>query len=186
MNDGMKKVLIVIVLLAAIGAVIAAKQFQSKPDSKPDGDVRVTGRAPTLDKPIEVWTIGKSVEDEAREAEEVNAAGLAAAIAITEKTLAEVKLPRLIEFGSVTCIPCKMMKPIIDELRTEYKGSMKVEFVDVWADEAAGKKYNIGPIPTQVFFDAEGKELFRHEGFFSKESIMAKWKEFGIEFSEAK
>ena len=186
MNDGMKKLLIVIILLGAIGAVIAAKQFQSKPDPKLDGDVTVNGQAAAGDKPIEVRKIGKSVEDEVREAKEVTADAIAAAIVITEKALAEVKLPRLLELGSVTCIPCKMMKPIIDELTTEYKGSMVVEFNDVWADESVGKKYSIESIPTQIFFDADGKELFRHEGFFSKESIMAKWKEFGIEFSEAK
>jgi thioredoxin 1 len=128
----MKNVLIVVVLLAAIGAVIAAKQFQSTPESRLDGS--------------------------------------------------DTKLPRLLELGSDSCIPCKEMKPIIDGLEVEYAGLMKVVFVDIWENESIGEKYGIDKIPTQIFFDADGKELFRHEGFYSKESIMAKWKEHGIEF----
>ena len=90
-------------------------------------------------------------------------------------------LPRLIEIGSVTCIPCKMMKPILDELRQEYAGRLQVDFIDVQVDRKAIMKYGIRMIPTQVFLSAEGKELFRHEGFFPKEEILSKWKEVGID-----
>ncbi len=94
-------------------------------------------------------------------------------------------LPRLIEIGSVTCIPCKMMKPILDELRQEYSGRLQVDFIDVEVDRAASREYRIRVIPTQVFLDANGNELFRHEGFFPKEEILAKWKELGIDLSAA-
>ena len=90
-------------------------------------------------------------------------------------------LPRLLELGSVSCIPCKMMAPILDELRKEYPGSLQVDFIDVNLDREAAMKYGIRMIPTQVFLSAEGKELFRHEGFFPKEEILSKWKEVGID-----
>jgi len=92
------------------------------------------------------------------------------------------KLPKLVDLGADKCIPCKMMAPILKELKTEYTGRMDVEFIDVWKNADAGKQYKIKLIPTQIFFDPSGKEVFRHEGFFGKEDILAKWKELGIDF----
>jgi thioredoxin 1 len=92
-------------------------------------------------------------------------------------------MPKLIDLGSDQCIPCKMMAPILEELKTEYAGKFQVEFMDVRKDPALGTVYNIQLIPTQIFFDASGKELFRHEGFYSREDILGKWKELGVEFS---
>lgn len=89
-------------------------------------------------------------------------------------------LPRMVDLGAGKCIPCKMMKPILDELKQDYKGQFQVVFIDVWENPGEAKKYKINIIPTQIFFDASGKELFRHEGFYSKEDILGKWKEFGI------
>ena len=89
-------------------------------------------------------------------------------------------LPRLLDLGAGMCIPCKMMAPILDGLKEEYAGSLEVVFIDVWKEKGAGEKYGIQTIPCQIFYDASGKELFRHEGFFSKEDILAKWKELGI------
>lgn len=93
------------------------------------------------------------------------------------------KLPKLIDLGADKCIPCKMMAPILEELKKEYAGKMNVEFLDVWKNPDAGKQYGIEMIPTQIFFDAEGRELFRHTGFFGKEDILGKWKELGVELS---
>jgi thioredoxin 1 len=95
-------------------------------------------------------------------------------------TAAGAKLPKLVDLGADKCIPCKMMAPILVELRKEYAGKMEVAFIDVWKNEEAGKQYGIETIPTQIFYDASGKELFRHVGFFSKEDILAKWKELGV------
>ena len=92
-------------------------------------------------------------------------------------------LPRLVDLGSVSCIPCKMMAPILEELKKEYAGKLQVEFIDVNENAEAGPQYGIKLIPTQVFFDASGKERFRHEGFFSKEDILAKWKELGVDLA---
>jgi thioredoxin 1 len=93
----------------------------------------------------------------------------------------EAGLPRLVDLGAGKCIPCKMMAPILEELKKEYSGKFEVEFIDVWEDAGAGMKYGIRVIPTQIFYDGKGKELFRHEGFFSKEDILAKWKELGVD-----
>lgn len=89
-------------------------------------------------------------------------------------------LPRLVDLGAGKCIPCKAMKPILDDLTANYAETFKTEFIDVWENEAAGKAYGVKMIPTQIFFGADGKELFRHEGFMSKEDILGKWKEFGV------
>jgi thioredoxin 1 len=96
------------------------------------------------------------------------------------------KLPKLLDLGATKCIPCKMMAPILEELKKEYAGRMNVEFIDVWENREAGKPYDIEMIPTQIFFDAGGKELFRHEGFYGKEDILAKWKELGVAIVETK
>jgi thioredoxin 1 len=95
-------------------------------------------------------------------------------------------VPRLVDLGASKCIPCKLMAPILEELKKEYTGRLQVDFIDVWKDADAGKKYGIKMIPTQIFYDANGKELFRHEGFFAKEDILAKWKELGVDLSAKK
>ena len=93
-------------------------------------------------------------------------------------------LPKMIELGSVTCIPCKMMAPIIEDFRKNYADRFQVEFIDVNVDKPAVSKYKISVIPTQVFLDASRKEVFRHTGFFPKEDILKKWKELGYNFEE--
>ncbi|MHC5121348.1 MAG: thioredoxin family protein [Planctomycetota bacterium] len=87
--------------------------------------------------------------------------------------------PVLLEVGSHSCVPCKKMMPILAELSTE-QSAFTVSFVDVWAAEEKSEQYNIELIPTQIFFDKDGAELFRHVGFYPKEDILKKWKELGI------
>lgn len=94
-------------------------------------------------------------------------------------------LPRLVDLGAGKCIPCKMMKPILDELKADYRDCFEVVFIDVWENPDQAKQYNINLIPTQIFYGKDGNELFRHEGFFSKEDILAKWKELGVEANAA-
>jgi len=78
-----------------------------------------------------------------------------------------------IELGSVNCIPCKQMQPVMKAVESKYAGQVKVIFYDVWTD--GGKpyavKYGIKLIPTQVFLDQQGKEFFRHEGFYPEAEI---------------
>jgi len=94
------------------------------------------------------------------------------------------QLPRLVDVGADKCIPCKMMAPILEELKGEYAGRMDVMFVDVWKKPEEAKKYGTQMIPTQIFYDAEGKELFRRSGFIGKEDILAKWRELGYDFGK--
>jgi thiol-disulfide isomerase/thioredoxin len=92
--------------------------------------------------------------------------------------------PRLLDLGAGQCIPCKMMAPVLDELKTEYEGRLDVVFIDVWQNPDAASKYEVQTIPTQIFFDASGKEVHRHTGFFAKEDILKKWQELGINFKK--
>ncbi len=85
----------------------------------------------------------------------------------------------LVDLGAKSCIPCKMMAPILEELKKEYQGRAAVIFVDVWDKANAGKAkaFNVMTIPTQVFFDKQGKEVYRHIGFLDKDSIVSKLEE---------
>lgn len=109
----------------------------------------------------------------------ISIAALMALMFLSQNVLSQ-ELPKLIELGAEKCIPCKMMKPIIEELTKEYEGRLSVEFIDVWKNSQAGKSYKIRMIPTQVFLNEKGEEIYRHEGFFSKEDILKKWQELGV------
>jgi thioredoxin 1 len=90
------------------------------------------------------------------------------------------KLPMLVDLGKGTCIPCKKMKPILDELKTEYQGKAIVRVIDLRYEPREARKYGIRLIPTQIFFDAEGNEVYRHVGFMDKHSIKMKFAEMGV------
>ena len=92
-------------------------------------------------------------------------------------------MPALIDVGAGTCIPCKLMAPILEELKEELQGKITVEFLDLNKYPGLAREYRINVMPTQIFYDASGKELFRHEGFISKEDILAKWKELGVDLA---
>ena len=89
-------------------------------------------------------------------------------------------LPRLVELGIPVCIPCAMMAPGLEELKKEYAGRLEVESIDTLRDPGAKGQYDAPFCATQIFIDASGKELFRHVGYYSKNDILAKWKELGI------
>jgi thioredoxin 1 len=101
--------------------------------------------------------------------------------ALAANAVAMTGLPRLLDLGADKCIPCKMMFPVLEELKKEYAGKMEVGFIDVWQHPEAGRAFGVEVIPTQIFYDASGKELFRHVGFFGKKEILAKWKELGVD-----
>ena len=85
-----------------------------------------------------------------------------------------------IELGADRCIPCRAMQPIMKEIAKDYAGKIQVVFYDVWKDPEPARKYGIQLIPTQVFIDQSGKEIFRHVGLFPKEEILSMLKEKGI------
>lgn len=153
MNKVMK-IVIIVALITVVGTVLALKQQNKSSVSEP-----LTSAGPN---PI-TMTESKPQNLENTQTAETTA-----------------NLPRLMDLGATKCIPCKLMAPILEELKKEYKGRLEVVFVDVWENPQAAKKSGIKIIPTQIFYDASGKELFRHEGFFSKEDILGKWKEFGV------
>lgn len=92
--------------------------------------------------------------------------------------------PRLLDLGATTCTPCKKMMPVLDELKTQYEGRLDVQFVDVWRMPGVANQYGVESIPTQLFFAASGKELYRHKGFFAKDEILSKWVELGVDLKK--
>ncbi|MDY6881299.1 MAG: thioredoxin family protein [Desulfatiglans sp.] len=89
-------------------------------------------------------------------------------------------LVTMVDLGAHKCIPCKMMAPIIAELQKEYHGRASIIFIDVWEHRDQGKRFGIRAIPTQIFYDKEGKEVGRHVGFLDKKSIVATFKKLGV------
>ncbi len=86
----------------------------------------------------------------------------------------------MLELGSVGCIPCEQMKPVMEKLRTNYKGKLEVLFVDVRKDRDSSRKFGVFAIPTQVFLDKNGKEFHRHMGFYGYEEIVPVLKKAGM------
>jgi len=89
-------------------------------------------------------------------------------------------LPKFIELGSDKCVPCKMMQTVLAQLRRDYASQLSVQFIDVWKDEAAARPYNVRSIPTQVILDGNGKELFRHTGYWPVDEVISKLRELGL------
>lgn len=90
-------------------------------------------------------------------------------------------VPRLVDLGANRCTPCKAMAPILEQLRVDHAGRLEVTFIDVWQDPERAEPYRIRMIPTQIFYGADGRELARHQGFMSREEILAQWKAVGVE-----
>jgi thioredoxin 1 len=98
-----------------------------------------------------------------------------------EKNEVPVKgMVTLVDLGANACIPCKMMAPILEKVEKDYKGRAAVIVIDVWKDKAPAKRFGIRAIPTQIFFDKEGKEVYRHMGFMSEKDIVAQFKKMGV------
>lgn len=89
--------------------------------------------------------------------------------------------PTVLDLGSNTCVPCKMMKPILDELEQEYKNKVNVVVLELGDYRDLARQHRIRVIPTQIFFDKDGNEYWRHEGFLAKEDIQTKLRELGAE-----
>lgn len=107
---------------------------------------------------------------------------LVASCNATEQT-SQIPVPgmvTMVDLGAKKCIPCKMMAPIMEELEKDYKDRAAIVFIDVWENPNAGKKFGIRTIPTQIFYDAKGKEAFRHVGFFDKTSIINELQKLGV------
>lgn len=102
---------------------------------------------------------------------------------LTDKTTKNIKYKvTFVELGSIRCIPCQQMQPVMKSIEQKYEKQVKVVFHDVWTEAGApyGKQYGIDAIPTQVFLDENGKEYFRHAGFFPEEELIKVLKQKGV------
>lgn len=99
---------------------------------------------------------------------------------VTAKPAPFRKLPLLLDFGRGVCIPCKRMKPILEEMTKEYEGTAVIRILDIDQERELTEKNRIMMIPTQIFYDTTGKEVFRHVGFFEKDSLKAHLKALGV------
>lgn len=98
---------------------------------------------------------------------------------VVKQTLSSGK-PSVIDLGARTCIPCKKMAPILYALNQELKGKANILFIDVWENKVAADKFRVQMIPTQVFFNLQGKEVKRHIGFIDKNDIQKELKAAGL------
>ncbi len=91
----------------------------------------------------------------------------------------------MIDLGAKSCIPCKMMAPILEKLERVYDGKTAIVFIDVWKHRRQAKRFRIRAIPTQIFFDQQGKEVYRHVGFMSEKAIVNQLKKMGVVLSDS-
>lgn len=103
---------------------------------------------------------------------------------LTSSAVSADPLPRLVDVGADKCIPCVKMAPILENLKENFAGRMDVKFVDAWKNRDEAASYGVQMIPTQIFYAADGKELYRHTGFFGREDILNKWQQLGYKFKE--
>lgn len=87
----------------------------------------------------------------------------------------------MIDLGAKRCIPCRMMAPILEKLEEQYRGRADIVFIDVWENREQGGRFGVRLIPTQIFFDRDGEEVYRHVGFMAEEDIVAQLREMGVE-----
>ncbi len=179
-GDWLPLLVVVAALLAAHTLIQTFKRHKEKPQMKNLKNLAVVAAVVVAIAAVFALKQRQAPAQETTPAPaaETTAATAASAIPAAETAL---PLPRLLELGADKCIPCKMMAPILDELRQEFAGQLQVDFIDVWKNPGAGDQYGVRVIPLQIFFAADGKELFRHEGFFAKADILAKWTELGVE-----
>ena len=88
--------------------------------------------------------------------------------------------PLLVDFGANSCVPCRELRPILKEVAQEHSGKAGILVIDVYKYQGLAREYKIMLLPTLVFFDSKGKEVFRHVGVLAKEQIVAKLKEIGM------
>lgn len=87
----------------------------------------------------------------------------------------------MVDLGAKKCIPCKMMAPILTKLEKAYAGKAAIVFIDVWENKEQAPRFKVQVIPTQIFFNEKGEEVFRHVGFFGEKSIVEQLTKMGIE-----
>ncbi|MBN1847625.1 MAG: thioredoxin fold domain-containing protein [Deltaproteobacteria bacterium] len=89
-------------------------------------------------------------------------------------------MPTMVDLGANECVPCKMMVPVMEKVEKKYHGKAAIIFIDVWKDKAPAQRFGIRAIPTQIFFNKDGKEVYRHEGFMSEADIDRVFNKMGV------
>lgn len=163
MNNGVK-ITIVVLLAAAAAGMFALRGVKRSEDA-------AAARPPVAAAPATAPTPPTA---------ETQPAATPPAPAQAPRTAAPRAVPRLIEFGSNRCMACQQMAVVLDALRASQGEKLRVDFFDVMENPELGEPYQISLIPTQILFDAAGKELYRHTGFFSHDDILAKYRALGV------
>ena len=140
------------------------------------------GPAKSAPPTAEGVSIQQPDKDSSGKTQEPNAVVSEQGVAGASKPVAA--LPRLIDLGRGTCIPCKLMMPVLEELKESMKGRMTVQYIDISKDPDAAAPYEVKIIPTQIFIDPDGTELSRHTGFIPREDILKEWKRLGFDFTD--
>ena len=185
------KIAIVILLAVAVAATIALRgSKRSEHDAAPEPaaatapavqgtpDAPARASAPTLTKVAPQAPASPPVR--VAEAPAVPTPVKPAAVSAPRVVVAAVK-PRLLEIGSSRCMSCREMAKVLDALRASQGAKLKVDFIDVFEQPEAADRYKIALIPTQIFYDTAGKEIFRHTGYFAHDDVLAKFRELGVE-----
>jgi len=87
----------------------------------------------------------------------------------------------MIDLGAKKCVPCKMMAPILAKMEKQFEGKAAIVFIDVWIHNEQGRRFGIRAIPTQIFYNETGKEIYRHVGFMDEAAIINQLKKMGVE-----
>ncbi|MFO7945226.1 MAG: thioredoxin family protein [Armatimonadota bacterium] len=157
-----------LVVLAAVGIILSGGASEQQPVDTPTPPASAATETPHIEQE-------PSAPDKTEDTE--------AAPTSSEADAGETGMPRLVDLGAHTCIPCKMMEPVLEELKKDYGGRLDVEFIDISRDRQAAESYGVRVIPTQIFFDASGNEVARHEGYMNREDILKTFEQNGVEIS---
>ena len=193
----MKKILVFCVLVFVALLAGCSKQTANKPQTGTSEESSIT--LPVNDEPEEKPEVTPEIEvkpeikpepkPETKPAEKPSAEVTPKPKAEEPKSSAKPEpkpavesagVPALIDFGAENCIPCKMMKPVLEELSAEYRGKLKVTAYDKNKNEKLAKQYSVSMAPTLIFLDQNGKEIDRHVGFIAKDTILQRFGKHGI------
>jgi len=105
---------------------------------------------------------------------------LSAAQAAETKEIPAKGMVTMVDLGAKKCVPCKMMAPIMEKVEKDYQGRAVIHFYDVWEDREPATRFGIRGIPTQIFFDKNAKEVYRHVGFMSEADIVSQLTKMGV------
>ncbi|MCX5880793.1 MAG: thioredoxin domain-containing protein [Deltaproteobacteria bacterium] len=103
-----------------------------------------------------------------------------AAQAAETKDIPAKGMVTMVDLGAKKCVPCKMMMPVMEKIEKAYQGKALIHFYDVWEDREPATRFGIRGIPTQIFFDKDAKEVYRHVGFMSEEDIVSQLTKMGV------